>query len=77
MLVLSRKVGESIWIGEDIEIRVEDIDRNRVRVSLLAPREVLIERAELRAKRLATERQRAGLPNVCDGAATPTAPAPA
>ncbi len=47
MLVLSRKVGERIHIGEDICITVVDIDRNKVRLGIDAPKEVEIVRSEL------------------------------
>ncbi len=47
MLVLSRKVGESIMVGDTIEIRVTKIERDQVRISIQAPREVPIFREEL------------------------------
>ena len=47
MLVLSRKVGEAIHIGEDITVVVSRIDGNRVRLALTAPRDVHIVRSEL------------------------------
>ena len=46
MLVLSRKRGESIVVG-DAEIRVESIDGNRVKLSIAAPRSVHVRRSEL------------------------------
>jgi len=47
MLVLSRRIGETIRIGDDIEIVVTRIDRAAVRISISAPRDVLIFRGEL------------------------------
>ncbi len=47
MLVLSRKVGEAIHIGEQITVVVSRIDGNRVRLALNAPRDVHIVRSEL------------------------------
>ena len=47
MLVLSRKVGEAIHIGEQITVVVSRIDGNRVRLAFTAPREVHIVRSEL------------------------------
>lgn len=47
MLTLTRKVGESIRIGDDIEIVVKEIRRNQVRIGVIAPREVPIYREEI------------------------------
>lgn len=47
MLVLARKSGESILIGEDIEIVVKELRPSCVRLAIAAPREVTILRAEL------------------------------
>jgi carbon storage regulator len=47
MLVLSRTLGESIVIGEDIRVTVVEIDRGKVRIGIEAPREVPIYREEL------------------------------
>ena len=47
MLVLSRKLGEKIVIGENICITVIDIDRGKIRLGIEAPREVPIFRKEL------------------------------
>lgn len=47
MLVLSRKPGEKIWIGEDIEISIVRIGPNTVRVGVTAPKNVKIVRDEL------------------------------
>ncbi len=47
MLTLTRKVGESIRIGENIEIVVKEIRRNQVRIGIVAPRDVSIYREEV------------------------------
>lgn len=47
MLVLSRKLGEKIYIGENICITVVDIDRGKIRLGIDAPRDVPIFRQEL------------------------------
>lgn len=47
MLVLSRKLDESIRIGKDILITVISIDRNRVKLGIVAPRDISIVRTEL------------------------------
>lgn len=48
MLVLSRKLGEKIYIGEEICITVVDIDRGKIRLGIEAPRDVPVYREELR-----------------------------
>jgi carbon storage regulator len=47
MLVLSRKVGSSIRIGNDVVLTVVKIDRNQVRLGIEAPLNVTILRQEL------------------------------
>jgi carbon storage regulator len=47
MLVLSRKSGETIVIGDDIRITVLEIRGNSVKLGLSAPAEVAIRREEL------------------------------
>lgn len=47
MLVMSRKLGEKIYIGDSICITVVDIDRNKIRIGVEAPRDVPVFREEL------------------------------
>jgi carbon storage regulator len=47
MLVLSRKIGESINIGEGIQVKVIEVREGRVRLGFSAPLEVNIRRQEL------------------------------
>ena len=50
MLVISRKKGESLLIGDDIEITVEKIDISSVKISIKAPKEKVILRKEVYEK---------------------------
>lgn len=47
MLVLTRKKGENIFIGDDIEVSIIGIDGDRVRIGIEAPMELEILREEL------------------------------
>ena len=47
MLILQRRAGESIRIGEDIEITIVSTEGGRVRLSISAPKEITILRSEL------------------------------
>ena len=50
MLVLSRKVGERLWIGENISITVVKISGGGVRIGVEAPAELPVVREELKAR---------------------------
>lgn len=50
MLVLSRKVGERIWIGEDIAVTVVRVTGGGVRLGIEAPEELAVVREELKKK---------------------------
>ncbi len=47
MLVLTRKLGEEIRIGDDIEVRVIRIDSGSVRLGITAPLEIGVYRKEI------------------------------
>jgi carbon storage regulator len=47
MLVLTRKLEESIVIADDIVITILSIDRDKVKIGIAAPREVPVMRKEL------------------------------
>lgn len=47
MLVISRKKGESLLLGEDIEITVVKVEEGTVKLSISAPRNIKILRKEL------------------------------
>ncbi|MBO9521595.1 MAG: carbon storage regulator CsrA [Nocardioidaceae bacterium] len=50
MLVLSRRVGESVVVGDDVTITILEVRGDVVRVGIDAPRSVKVQRAELLAE---------------------------
>ena len=60
MLILTRKTGESILIGDDVEVTITSIDQNKVRVGIKSPSHVPIYREELYRK-IQRENQAAAL----------------
>lgn len=47
MLILQRKAGEAIHIGEDVVIRISEINSDRVKIAIEAPKGLSIMREEL------------------------------
>ena len=62
MLVLSRRPGESVVLGEDITITILEVRGDVVRVGIDAPRSVKVHRAEL-LEQLQEANQRAASPS--------------
>jgi carbon storage regulator len=52
MLVLSRKLGEKIVIGDNILVTVVKIDRNQIRIGIEAPHDVPVYREEIAPQRV-------------------------
>ena len=50
MLVLTRKLGEAVNIGEDVTVTVLEVRGNQVRLGIQAPLNVIIHRKELYEK---------------------------
>jgi len=56
MLILNRRQGERIRIGDDVEISVLLVNGNQVRIGINAPRDVQVHRQEI-YERIQAERQ--------------------
>jgi carbon storage regulator len=48
MLILKRRIDESIYIGNDIQVSILDVFKNTITLGIAAPKEVLILRNELK-----------------------------
>jgi carbon storage regulator len=47
MLVLSRKVNQSIMVGDNVRVVVVAVDRDQVKLGIEAPREIAVHRSEI------------------------------
>ena len=47
MLILTRRVGETLMIGEEVTVTVLGVKGNQVRIGVNAPREVAVHREEI------------------------------
>ena len=47
MLILTRRVGESLMIGDDVTVTVLGVKGNQVRIGVNAPRDVAVHREEI------------------------------
>lgn len=47
MLILTRRVGESVVIGDDVDVTVLGMRGNQVRLGVTAPREIAVHREEI------------------------------
>lgn len=50
MLILTRRIGESVVIGDDVSVTVLGVKGNQVRLGVNAPRDVSVHREEIYAK---------------------------
>lgn len=47
MLILTRRVGETLMIGDQVEVTVLGVKGNQVRIGVKAPRDVSVHREEI------------------------------
>ena len=58
MLVLTRKIGESIRIGDNITVKIVELDNRQVKLGIDAPRSISVNREEI-YKRIQAENEAA------------------
>ena len=64
MLILTRRVGETLMIGDDIQITVLGIKGNQVRVGITAPKSTAVHREEIYNRIQSGEPMKAGSQSV-------------
>ena len=62
MLVLSRRIGETIVINGDIQVKVLSVQGNKVRLGVVAPDHVSVDRQEVHERRNAFADAESNLP---------------
>ena len=75
MLILTRRVGETVMIGNDVTVTILGVKGNQVRVGVNAPRDVAVHREEI-FERIKREEQDGGGAGTAATAARPAAQRP-
>lgn len=65
MLILTRKLDESVIIGEDVQISIVEINKNNIKLGINAPKDITIYREEV-FKKIQEENQLASFSGIID-----------
>ena len=60
MLILTRRIGETLMVGDEVTINVLDVKGNQVRIGINAPKNVAVHREEIYNK---IQREKDGISN--------------
>lgn len=66
MLILTRRVGETLMIGDEVTVTVLGVKGNQVRIGVNAPKHVAVHREEI-YERIQREQEQNGNNNVAEG----------
>jgi carbon storage regulator len=66
MLILTRRVGETLMIGDEVTVTVLGVKGNQVRIGVNAPREVAVHREEI-YERIKAEEDQEHVGNTVEG----------
>lgn len=62
MLILTRRIGETLKIGDDIDVTVLSVQGGQVRLGINAPKSIAVHREEIYARIKEEQKQKSDLP---------------
>ncbi len=52
MLILTRRIGETLCVGDDVTVTVLGVKGNQIRLGVNAPKTIAVDRAEIRERKV-------------------------
>lgn len=47
MLILSRRIGETLMVGDEVTVTILEVEGNQIRIGINAPKEIAVHREEI------------------------------